>query len=415
MNKIKFILLWNLLFCFATGIEAVLYALYAQALLNDTMSVGKLISLGLFFQAITFIVAGYLNDRIGTKMNLMIGIAFMFIGYLGAPFVATLSLLVLFRIIMNIGWAFILVSFAPILSENAPSDSRVRLFSIAYGSGTFATFIGTLCGGVFADAFQLLLDKTQLESYRMVLLLAALIMLISILPLLFVSRTQSNKRGVGQRSMLHTLKENRDSLSTLLQYCISRFLSGVSLGLFLPFVTLFFYQRYMANNSLIGIIAAIATLVTVGFISFNPSFVKRWNELKTVVAYNLLSALFLILIVISNQIVLTALFFVLYRALRFAANPIESSLLMSKMNEKLKGTANSIGLVSYTIGMSAMGSVSMYVVTSLGLYWGYVWIGIIASSLSILSTVYLYRSFRVKKSVRAAITQPTNNATSVSS
>lgn len=386
-TKVKLILLWNLMFCLATGVESVLYVLYAEAVLQDSIAVGKLISVGFLVQAILFIPAGFLNDRIGTRWNLIIGLVFMLIGFMATPLVTTSSYLLFFRVFSNIGWAFILVTFAPILSENATQAERVSLFSVAYGSGTFATFIGTLGGGILAD----------LVSFQMALIISATVIAVSTIPLFMVKgKKVLQQRNNTLQSFIRTLREQRSSLSIMWQYSISKFLSGVSLGLFIPFVTLFFAQRFAVSNSIISLAVSTGTLGTVGLIALNPRFVRRFSEIRVAVLFNLLSALFLLLVVLSKQILLTVLLFILYRSFRYATAPLESGLLMGRMNESLKGIANSIGLVAASMGISAMGSFSMFLVSKFGFYWGYVWIGVIASILSVLSTIYLYLVFRPK-------------------
>lgn len=135
--KITCILLWNLLFCLGYSVYQALFNLYLNEVTGKT-SIGTIVGLGFLAYAVFSVAAGIMADRIGPRNSLLFGIFLLTGGMVGGALVESMSTLYTFAILTGIGQAFTVVLFVPLLTEHSRPEERMRLFSVAYGSGTFA-------------------------------------------------------------------------------------------------------------------------------------------------------------------------------------------------------------------------------------------------------------------------------------
>jgi len=70
--------------------------------------------------------------------------------------------------------------------------------------------------------------------------------------------------------------------------------------------------------------------------------------------------------------------------------------MMEKVDDRLKGFANSISQMVFSLGWASMGPVSMTIVLMYGDYWGYAIVFSITAVLYLTSSTYFYLAFRGK-------------------
>ena len=77
-----------------------------------------------------------------------------------------------------------------------------------------------------------------------------------------------------------------------------------------------------------------------------------------------------------------------------AGNPIQMSLMMSKVDDSMKGLANSVNQMVFNLGWALMGPVSTGIVLKYGSYWGYASVFSITACLYLVGSVYFFIVFR---------------------
>src|SRR5699024_5849598 len=113
-------------------------------------------------------------------------------------------------------------------------------------------------------------------------------------------------------------------------------------GLVIPYLNLYFADRFDASTSVIGIIIALGQGATAVAMFIGPMVVKRLGEVRAVVILQLLSLPFLLLTAFTTNLLLASIGFLFRQALMNAGNPIQSSLMMAKVDDSMKGLANSV-------------------------------------------------------------------------
>jgi predicted MFS family arabinose efflux permease len=125
-----------------------------------------------------------------------------------------------------------------------------------------------------------------------------------------------------------------------------------------------------------------------------PMVVRKLGEVKAVVVLQLLSLPFLLLTAYTQQFWLAALGFLFRQALMNAGNPIQMSLMMGKVDDSMKGLANSVNQMVFNLGWALMGPVSTGIVLKYGSYWGYAMVFTVTAGLYLIGSTYFFIVFR---------------------
>ncbi len=171
---------------FCMGMLALLLPLYA-------------IDLGLSFNLIGLVVAGYgigtligdlpageIQDRLGNRLSMIVGICVMGLGMLALSRSERFLMLMLCGIAIGAGGALWNVSRHAYLATNTRNNSRGRAVSFFGGVYRIGSFAGPIIGGYLSDEL----------GMRTVFGLCGVITLLTLtLPLLFVDDSQAEPRG----------------------------------------------------------------------------------------------------------------------------------------------------------------------------------------------------------------------------
>ncbi|ETI66204.1 major facilitator superfamily protein [Neobacillus vireti LMG 21834] len=136
-----------------------------------------------------------------------------------------------------------------------------------------------------------------------------------------------------------------------------------------------------------------------------PQVVKKVGDVKAVVYLQLASLPFLLLTAYIEHLWLAALGFLFRQALMNAGNPIQMSLMMSKVSDSMEGLANSVNQMVFNLGWAFMGQVSTGIVVKYVSYWGYAYVFTITAGLYLIGSTYfflVFRGFTVKKEPAAS-------------
>jgi MFS family permease len=393
-KNIKSILIWNVTFCLGLGIHLVLYNLYLQSIVHDESMIGKIVGLNFLAQAIIYIPAGLFSDRVGSKKGVLVGISIFIISLIGNLFASHPNELLFWGFLIGLGNAASIVTFVPLLTEYSNEMERKDLFTFAFSTGTFFTFLGTLVGGITSDSISGILHISDTMSIRLSLSLTVILFILCTIPLLFVKLDQVlETRNKLTHSFVSLIKSNPKSLMPILKFSFSKVLSGVSLGIIAPFINLFFLVKFDLSNSHISMVLAAGTLATVIFMSYNPKMIRRFSEVKTVSLYNLLSIPAVIILGLSQNLWIAIFAFILFRSANFGLNPIVSKLMMEKVEPEVRGLTNSLGFMVNSLCISLLGPFAMYTVQVAGNQQGYLYLCLISAVGSFVGALFFQLAF----------------------
>ena len=401
-QNVRNYILGNLLIQVGMGVFGVMYNLYISELhLGETVN-GKVISVASLATAIMLIPAGLLSDKFGRRKMILIGTCCTVFLLFGRSIVVTEMPMLVFAFAGGIVWALVQVSGIPFLAENSRSDERMKLFSFHFALVTIAGVVGNLLGGIIADAVQYLTPLNAAQSIRVSLLVGVAIFTCGIIPLLKLKPNVKNEDAKKIEQQKETGKEGsfRFNLKMIALFSFANWLIGTGSGLVIPYLNLYFANRFDASNSYIGFILALGSAMTAVAMLIGPALVNKVGKVRALVIFQLSSIPFLFLTAYTSSLILASFGFLMRQALMNAGNPITSAIAMDVVSDKYKGLGNSVNQMVFNIGWATMGVPSMWLVVTFGSYWGYAYAFSITGVLYLISSIYFYFVFGRKYALK---------------
>ncbi|GAA0326921.1 MFS transporter [Bacillus carboniphilus] len=405
-RNVKLAQLANILAQIGMGVFLVIYNFYVRELGYSEQTNGEIIAFTSLATAIVLIPAGIMSDRTSRKKVMIFGSILVALTLLFRGVFQDESLLLLFAFLTGAFMAFVQVSIVPWLAENSTAKQRVHLFSFHFAVMTGANVIGNLIGGGLTDLLSLF--TTELLAIRWTLIFGSAIFMAGIIPLFFLKEAPKEKKSPSVKKRLpalHTWKEKKNSLILIGLFAFAQLLIGFGAGLVIPYLNLYFADRFEASTSMVGLIISGGQAATAVAMFIGPLVVKRVGEVRAVVFLQLASLPFLLLTAYTQQLWLAALGFLFRQALMNAGNPIQTSLIMSRVDNEMKGLANSVNQMVFQLGWAVMGPVSTGIVIHYGAYWGYATVFTITAGLYLIGSVYFFIMFRSKFFEKLTVSQ----------
>ena len=396
--NIQMFMLANVLIQIGMGVFSVMYNLYIKELGYPETLNGKIIAMTSLASALMLVPAGFLSDRFGRKKIIIIGaVVASFTLFYRSLMIGEQSLIYA-AFFTGLFMALVQVSGVPFLAENSKASERMHLFSIHFSLMTVAGVIGSLGGGVMADMLHTFGDISVVNSIKYVLILGAVIFTLGLLPLV---RLQTVKEKEMAADLVVDSKEGpsgfRKNLKIIILFGFANLLIGTGSGLVIPYLNLYFSNRFGASNSYIGLILSLGSAMTAIAMLLGPALVKRVGKVKALVIFQLLSIPFLFITGYTNSLVIASIAFLMRQALMNAGNPIQSAIAMDLVQDKYKGLANSVNQMVFNVGWASTGAISTGLVMTFGFYWGYAYTFTITGILYLIASTYFYIVFGRKK------------------
>ncbi|WP_407702004.1 MFS transporter [Viridibacillus soli] len=401
-RNIKLFMLSNILIQIGMGVFAVMYNLYIRELGMAEAVNGNVIAMTALATAIMLIPAGLLSDRFGRKRALIIGTALTAFTLFYRSIVTVEQPMLWAAFTTGIVWALTQVSGVPFLAENSKASERMKLFSIHFSFMTIASVIGTLLGGVVADGASILLQMSAVEGIRISLYSGVVFFVMGLFPLLRLKMEKkvSVDAAASAKDSLDATEKNasfKGNVKVIILFGLAQLIIGIGSGLVIPYLNLYFANRFDASNTYIGLILALGSAMTAVAMLIGPALVKRVGEVKAIIIFQYLSIPFLFLTAFTSSLFIASIGFLFRQALMNAANPIQSAIAMEIVHDKYKGLANSVNQMVFQVGWASMGLPAAFLVTKFGSYWGYAYTFTITGFLYLIASTYFYMVFGRKK------------------
>nr|WP_154958791.1 MFS transporter [Paenibacillus xylanexedens] len=419
-RNIQLFFLASLLYQIGNGMFSVLYNLYIQGLgYDDTMN-GQIVSIQSLATAMMFIPIGFSGDKFSRKKLLIIGALFSGAFLIGRSFDYAASGLIWFAVFSGLFAGVFQVLAIPYLAENVKKSQRLKMFSY-YSSLVLASqVLGSLGGGVLADVLHSA-GMAKVTGLQTVLFMGGAATLAAFIPLLFVTENQKSSTDLNtkqlqpsQQSVQRAEAELTRAVITPLpvdddtrikkrdtkligQFIVTQLLIGLGSGLVVPYLNLYFTNRFAVSLSGMSILIALGQIMTIVSMLIGPTLAAKVGSVRAVVIFQVLSLPFLLFTGFTNLLFIASVSFLFRQALMNAANPIHSAILVDRISDKRRGIANSMMQTSFMIGWATMGPVQSYLVTTYGTYWGYAITFSITGCLYVISSLMYFFMFREPK------------------
>ena len=353
-----------LLFVFLTtlnaGIYGVIFNLYILRLGFGEDFLGLILSISATSTGLFSIPAAFVCDRLGRKRTLLLSSVLSAISLFFLYNTTTPELLVLFSLASGMASALGLVTGSTFLLENSTKEERVYLFSMSSLIYTFSLLSGNMLGGFLPDILADLISAQSGSaiSYRLTLYVSLIATMASLLPLAYVAEKNS-KENNGIRGQLHIYRsifKSKVVRQMTLFYC----LYGIGWGTSLPYFNVYFDAVLGASANQIGIFFSLSQIFMILGYFLVPVLTERTGKVRLVSIVQILSIPFLLMFVLTNNLLIAVIGFVMRYMLMNMANPILNSFKLEIVQPEERSMINSImwmacytfvGVGNYTGGL----------------------------------------------------------------
>jgi predicted MFS family arabinose efflux permease len=291
-----------------------------------------------------------------------------------------------FSVVMGMSYTVSRVAAAPFYMQHSTPRERPHLFSFSFGVSLLAAMIGSLTAGKSAAMIGQAVGSMVL-GYRYTLIGAVAISLLSLIPFALI-------RGDGLASDETRIRVSRDLLrrrgSFLLRISMANFLIGAGAGLIIPFLNLYFRDRFGLSPDRIGFFYFCVTGAMFLGTMAGPLLTRKFGLVRAVVLTQLASIPFMLVLSYTYYLPLAFAAFVLRGALMNIGVPLGTHFGMEMCERTEQGLVNALLMVSWTGAWMVSAAVGGRLID----VYGYSITFDITIGLYCLSSIYYYWSFR---------------------
>jgi MFS family permease len=295
---------------------------------------------------------GRLADKIGAKRSMVIGVAVSMVFMALEVTVRQPALILACSFVTGMAGSLFFLSQAPFMMKVSNDDNRTLLFSLNFGLVTLAGAVGSLFAGQLPALFGSLLkvEATSASAYQAVLLACILMSTFTLVPLLLIHEPKGvvvkegeTLRGPSLRSIL--------SKPMTLKLALPNLLVGTGAALLIPYLNLFFSDKFHISDAFLGVLFSISALMTgVGSIAAPRLEGRLGSKIKAVVFTQAGSLAFLLLMGFSPYLGLVVVAYLMRGTLMNMAVPLYSAFAMEQTPENEQATVNSVKELAWQIG-----------------------------------------------------------------
>jgi MFS family permease len=343
---------------FAYGSLSLILVFYLTGLGLSETQTGTLFTFTLLGDTVISLYLTTRADRIGRRRMLIIGAILMAAAGLAFAFTSNLLFLIIAGTIGVISPSGNEVGpFLPIeqaaLSHILPDHARTEMFAWYTLTGSFATAIGSLCGGILTQALQRT-AMTPVGSYRVIVVFYAgvgFLLAFLFTRLSSAAEVSSSGEKSGSAPAKEALFGIADSRNIVLKlsglFAIDSFSGGFIVQ---SFAVYWFYLRFGADPGTLGAIFFWAN-VFAGFSALLASrLAAKFGLLRTMVFTHLPSNILLILVPLMPNLPLAVALLLLRFSISQMDVPTRQSYTMAVVRPEERSAAAGITGVARTIG-----------------------------------------------------------------
>jgi len=298
---------------------------------------------------------GKLADRIGHRNAMLIGLT---IGLMGMTFQILLKdnwLIILMGAIQGAGLMLFRVATAPFIMGASSENNRTLFFSLNFSLMTFAGMIGNLVAGqlpTLAARF-LNIPNVTAAAYQLVILAGIMLGATCLIPLFLIKPKNIQEDTPHKVSSPILSVKQLFSRKIIRQLFIINMFVGLGAALLIPYLNVFFRERYAMSDQSLGVLYSISSLlVVVGSIS--APWLARFFRSK-IVATNVtraVSIVFLLTLGFSPWLFIAQISFLLRTVFMQLSSPLLENFAMEVSPPGQQSTIAGIRGMGWQIGQA---------------------------------------------------------------
>ncbi|NOT33046.1 MAG: MFS transporter [Candidatus Eisenbacteria bacterium] len=345
------------------GVHQVLFNLYLVQAQWTEGEIGRAIALNGLGVALGAVPSAWLAERWGRRRAIVAGTVLDAIA-LGARALMTAHTPVLAAsFVAGLAQSMIAISAAPFITEHSSPRERTHLFSAFFASELLAAVLGSMVGGWLPNVLMSLPlwpSHDIFSAYRVTLVFGAVIEACAILPLAMLAMAPEPPM-VAERGAASGEAGRR--MIAIAAYAT---MIGIGAGLVIPFMNLYFANRFQCSSAQIGTFFSIAQVITALASLAAPAVARSFGRLKTAYACQLLSLPFLVTLGFEKHLSYAVAAFLIRATLMQATTPLFSAFVMEALPINLRARATSLINLMWNAGWAASATAAGFLIERFG-------------------------------------------------
>ncbi len=348
------------------------------------------------------ILIGRISDRIGRKKSIIVGIGMSTVFMLIQITFRQPFIIVPAAFLNGVFNMLFIVSQAPLMMKLSDKENRTMLFSLNYGLQTIAGAVGSLFAGQLPAIFgnMLHVGEHSATAYQAVLIASVLLGTTALIPMWAMEEPKASQPPTSNGSPSNQPTSRLTSLT--IKMLIPQVLIGFGAAILIPYMNVFFKDRFNISDSLLGLLFSLSSLfIGVGSILAPRLSSRLGGKVKAVVATQFGSLVFLLMIGFSPFLWLASVGFLMRTALMNMSSPLYSAFCMEHTPEHQQGFVNSVLNLSWNIGWA----IGPYISGLVQERYGFTPLFIATSTLYFVAVIISWHFF-VREDAPGAASQP---------
>jgi MFS family permease len=367
--------------------------------LANSMAAVAALALGVFL--------GRFSDRVGFRVSMPLGIAVAYSALVVALQTSSPAVLLGAMALQGAGGMLFYLGESPFLMKHSGPRERSLLFSVNVGMQILSGAAGSLIAGQLPAGLQSLwnIPPGSALSYQIILLAGTFCGLLALVPLL-LARASPPAEVPPAPERPESAAWTREEKLSILRMVTPNFMIGCGAALLIPYLNLFFRQRFSVPDSLLGgmfsLSAVITGLATLG----SPWLASRLgSKIRTVMATQAGSLLFLLILGFSPSFAPAGIAFFFRAGLMNMSVPLYAAFCMERTPEARRGVVSSLIQMAWQAGWAVGPSVSGFVQDR----WGFTPLFVATSVFYAAAILALWRFFLPMEKDHPAATAAADN------
>jgi len=299
------------------------------------------------------IPVGRLSDRIGRKPSLLIGIVFGSLSLFGQISFQQPVLIAIMSALVGIFNMFLIVSASPLMMKLSTPENRTLLFSLNYGLQTLAGAVGSIFAGQLPGLFGRILDvgATSAPAYQAVLVTTILIGTTALIPLWLMREPKADSRQTQPQPGTPRSDPSFRLTRLTVKLAAPNFLIGFGAAILIPYMNVFFKDRFQISDSLLGILFSLSSLfIGVGSLIGPRLTTRLGGKIRTVAFTQFSSVLFMLMIGFVPSLWVAGIAALFRSALMNMSSPLYNAFCMEQTPDGERGLVSSVLNIAWNAG-----------------------------------------------------------------
>ena len=300
--------------------------------------IGTILSAGAIGMTVTSIPASFILRKMQLKKILLFSVITYGISIILLTWLPVSNLLILVSFSAGVVLTFYRIAAAPFFMRNSTPKERTYIFSLSFGVSLLASVIGSMFFGWMVIALAPLIGG-MVMAYRWTFLITVALGLTSIIPFSMLKATDPSQEDRAAIFSFSVIKTRFDLYAKLF---VPYFIVGLGAGLIIPFLNLYFRDRFGQPPDKIGLFfTAVHATMFLGILA-GPIMARKMGMVRTLVSTQLSSIPFMVVLAYTFSLPAAIVAFLIRGALMNMGGPIGTNFGMEMVQKSEQPFVNAL-------------------------------------------------------------------------